>query len=368
MGKYFVRYFIETPNSIGNRKDTENGKSLAWKFNFDNNEISLYNRKEGLFADCYINAGSLEESEEKSMIFFENVLNLIDFSTSSASSPLLFINAYDASPNLKERKFKQIFYVPIKERNVVPINEEIFGEVFRVFNQNKDERIARAISWLRKGYLEPKYIDKFVAFWTGLEVINELLCNFFQISKEERKFKCPKCGCEISTISSIGIEKLFIKELNIDKDLFGKIRKQRGKLLHGGGPLDHDFIDEINRYNSITRKALIIGIGKLLQINDETIENIIQQKSRIYNEKIRVIVRAVVSNLYVPKLEEFGKQPRLDLSEQNLLERLVDEKGKLNLKVKSNLIAQNATFNNISFELWGDDNSALENAQFIDIK
>ena len=33
MKKYFARYSIQTPNSVGNRKDIESGKIFGWKFN-----------------------------------------------------------------------------------------------------------------------------------------------------------------------------------------------------------------------------------------------------------------------------------------------------------------------------------------------
>jgi hypothetical protein len=360
MGKYFARYFIESPNAIGIRNDIENGKVLGWKFNFGSNEIGLYDHKQGLWADCYIEADSQLSAEEKSKIFIENILNLIDFSTSSASNSPFFISIYEATDGLSSRAFKQIFYTSIPDRNIVAINKEIFEEIFYTFNKNQDARITRAISWLRKGYLEQKFIDKFVAFWTGLESINELLCDLLNIANKDRKTRCNRCGNLISSVSSVGIKRLFVDIIDIKTELFEKIRKARGKLLHGGGPLDNNFIEEIKRYIPLVKKALIMGIGRLLSIKSETIEKILQKNNRLYNERLRIILKANLMNFIPPSLDEFGKQPRFDLIEQNLLERLVDKKGKLNLKVKSNFIAQNAIFNNISFELWGDDNSALE--------
>jgi len=115
-------------------------------FNLGNTEIVLYDDKQGLRADFYIDTESLEKAEEKSKIFIENILNLIDFSTSSASSAPLFISIYDASLGLMEREYKQVFYQPIPERNISIINEDIFSDIFNAFNKNKDERVVRAIS------------------------------------------------------------------------------------------------------------------------------------------------------------------------------------------------------------------------------
>jgi hypothetical protein len=367
MKKYFVRYFIEAPNAVGNRRNIENGNVFGWNFNFGSNEIGLYDHKQGLGVDCYVESESQLMAEEKSKTFVENVLNLIDFSTSSPSNSPLFISSYEATNRLLSRSFRQIFYIPIPDRNIKPINKEIFEEIFQKFNKNQDARIARAISWLRKGYLEQKFVDKFVAFWIGLESINELLCDSFQFPLEERKLKCD-CGKEISKITSVGIKELFINEVGIDKSLFDKIRNARGKLLHGGGPLDNNFVNEIKGYNPTVRNTLIAGIGRLLQIDNKIIKNIIQQKPKVYNEKIRLIVNAELINFNPPKLEEFGKQPRLDLTNQNLLERAVDKNGKLNLKMKSNFICRNATFNITGIDLYGDENTAIESASFVDIK
>jgi len=374
MKKYFVRYYIETPNSIGSRKDIEDTKVLSWKFNFGNNEISLYDQKQGLYADCYIEAElqmPIEKIEEKAKNFVENILNLIDFSTSSASNSPLLINLYEATDGLINRPFKQMFYIPLPERNVSLINKEIFEEIFNNFNKNQDSRIVRAISWLRKGYWEQNFIDKFIAFWTGLESINELLCDFFQISKEDRKIKCKKCENEISSISSAGIKKLFIDTIDIESKLFETIRKARGKLLHGGGPLDNNFVEEIKKYTPLVRRALIVGIGRLLSFDDEYIKQVLEKKTKLYTEKLRIILEANIENFTPPLLDEFGKQPRIDLDKQDLSERVINKDGKVILKINSNFINRNATFDNKSIELWCDDDTAIEsirNIQFTEIK
>lgn len=366
--RYFVRYFIKTPNSIGSRQEIESGKAFAWKFNFGDTEISLYDHKQGLFADFYIYAESFNYAEKKSKTFIENILNLIDFSTSSASSLVLLISGYDASKGLLEREYKQVFYVPIRERNVNVINKKIFSEIFDIFGKNEDERIVRAVSWLRKGYFEQKPIDKFIAFWTSLESLNELLCDFFKISTENRKIKCNKCGNVVFNISSIGIKKLFIDEANIDKELFEKIRGARGKLLHGGGPLNDNFVNEIKLCIPLTRKALITGIGKLLQMSDESIEDIVQQKPKMYKEKIRIILKANLLNFTPPKLKRIGKQPRVDLVDTDLLERIVDRQGKLNIKSRTKFKFNNATFDKIALELWGEENTCITRAQISEIE
>lgn len=364
--RYFVRYFVETPNAIANRKAIETGLVSCYKFNFGNHEIALYDDKQGLFSDCYIDAESLDKAEEISKVLVENVLNLVDFSTSSASSSPLFISIYDASPDLQEREYKQVFPISMPERNVSLIDKELFEEIFKVSNKNKEERIIRAIAWLRKGYLEQKHIDKFTAFWTGLESINELLCDFFNIPLPERKMKCGKCGELIIPITT-GIGKLFVDDMKIEKELFDKVRRARGKLLHGGGPLDTGFINEIKEYNPIVRKALIVGIGKLLQMSDRTIENVIAKKSKVYNERIRVVLKANLINFSPPGIEEFNRQPRNDLVDSKFLDRIVDDEGKVDVTINQQF-KTNVTMSKIRLEVWGDDATSIESGKFVDIK
>ncbi len=365
MNKYFTRYFIETPNSVGNRKDIELCKIFGWKFNLGNNEISLCDCKEGLFSDCYIEADSLNGAEDKSRAFIENILNLIDFSTSSASATPQFINIYDASPNLLGREYKQVFYIPIREKNVVVINEDFFGKLFNLFDKNKDRRIVRAISWLRKGYLERKDVDKFIAFWAGLESINELLCDLFKIPSEERILKCKNCDKLLHPITA-GIKKLFIDEIKIGGEGFKNIKGMRAKLLHGGGPLDNDFVNKIKEYNPIVKKSLIVGLGKLLEMEEKDIDKINQQKSKLYNETIRFIIKANLVSFEPPEISEFSKQPKIDLIEENLLNRIIDDQGRLSLKSKMTL-KSNASFNNITYEVWNEDNTCITSIKIDEI-
>jgi len=56
----------------------------------------------------------------------------------------------------------------------------------------------------------------------------------------------------------------------------------------------------------------------LLQLDNEIIEKIIGQKSRLYNETIRLVIKAKLVNFNLPDLSEFGKQPKIDLEKKRL--------------------------------------------------
>lgn len=355
MKRYFARYFILTPNCISGRYKIERGNPQGWKFLFGDAEISLIDDKKGLWADCFLFAKNLDHAEEKSNVLIENILGLIDFTTSSYSSSS-FVSSYEASPDLKMKRYKEVLHIPTQERNIAVINERIFEEIF---GKSIEERILRGISWLRKGYLEQKYVDKFIAFWTGLESISELLCDFFDISTEDRKRICNKCGNTIDErISSLGTKTLFLKEIENNKKLFRRIRGARGKLLHGGGPLSEEFIGEIKTYNPLIRKALITGIGKLLEISDEAVKSVVQRKPSSYSDRVKIIIKANLVDFNPPGIEYFTKQPRLDMESDKLLKREVDNQGKLsitkNLKIKTNV-----NIKGITLEAWGPDGTSI---------
>lgn len=291
-------------------------------------------------------------------------MSLIDFTTSSYSSSS-FVSSYEASPDLKIRRYKQVFHIPTQERNTTVINEGIFEEIF---NKKIEKRILRGISWLRKGYLEQKDVDKFIAFWTGLESISELLCDFFEISTEDRKRICDKCGNTIDKrISSLGTKTLFLKEIENDKKLFRRIRGARGKLLHGGGPLSEEFIGEIRIYNPLIRKALITGIGKLLEISNGTVKSVIQRKTKSYSDRVKIIIKTNLVDFNPPGIEYFTRQPRFDMESNKLLKREVDNQGKLsitkNLKIKTNV-----NLRGIALEAWGPDGTSIASFEITGFK
>ena len=355
MKRYFARYFILTPNCISGRYKIERGNPQGWKFLFGDAEISLIDDKKGLWADCFLFAKNLDHAEEKSNVLIENILGLIDFTTSSYSSSS-FVSSYEASPDLKMRIYKQVFHIPTQERNIAVINEKVFQEIF---DKRIEERILRGISWLRKGYLEQEHVDKFIAFWTGLESISELLCDSFEISTEDRKRICNKCGNVIDKrISSLGTKILFLKEIENNNTLFGRIRGARGKLLHGGGPLSEKFVREIRTYNPLIRRALIIGIGKLLEISDETVKSVIRRKTNSYSDRVKIIIKTNLVDFNPPGIEYFTKQPRLDIESNKLLKREVDDQGKLSI-TKDLKIKTNVNIRGITLEAWKLDGTSI---------
>ena len=367
MNKYFVRFKITTPNTVTDISDTGKKEIPGYDFIDGDTKFIIYDKPAGLIADGYIYADTMDNGQKKSSDIINNIINLIDFSTSTSSAIPFLDMIYDASPEKKQRKIKKFFKIEDKRRNFVTINKEILTNAFKVFIANNESRIIRASNWLRKGNFEEKIVDKFVSYWTGLEAINKLLCDHFEISSKDRARIC-KCGEIINGLTSVGIEKLFSDILKIDNDIFHKIRKARGKLLHGGGPLDDDFIREIKDCNPIVRKALINGLGVLLDMDSEIIEKIESKIPRKYRDAIQTVYTTDIIDFYPPELEEMGKQPLIEPSvEEKQIE--INENGKIIKEKKVKIECPNATLSkDIMIDTYGSENSCIKNVEIKDFK
>lgn len=365
--RFFVRYFIKTSNSIGSRKDIEKDNYLGLDFKIDDNKLAVYDNKMGLWVDCYINCSSINDAEKKSEILINSILSLIDFQTSTSSFiPILDI-IYDASHDLTKREYKKIFYFPIAERNIIKINIPILKEIFNVFTKNKERRIVRAINWFKKGNLEEEIVDKFIAYWTGLESINKLLIKSLDISDEEKSRKCKYCGGIVDEITSIGIEKLFTDIVGVDKSIFTKIRRTRGKLVHGEGPLDDEFINKVEGYNPIVRKTLIIGLGRLLCIEYKIIEDIIGKVPRKYSDIVKIFAKTNIVNFIPPELKYFGQQPNAVLKNK-ITEREINDIGELNKQGDIKIDFNVKTDGTAEIESFADNNSCIKKFKISDLR
>lgn len=367
MNKYFVRFRITTPNTVADMKDKEKKLILGYDFIDGDDKFIIYDKPAGLIADGYIYADTMDNGQKKSSDIINNIINLIDFSTSTSSGVPFLDMIYDASPGKKQRKIKKFFRIEDEKRNFVIINKEILTNAFKVFITNNDNRITRASNWLRKGNFEEKTVDKFISYWTGLEAINKLLCDHFKISSKDRARIC-KCGEIINGLTSIGIEKLFSDVLKIDNDIFHKIRRARGKLLHGGGPLDDDFIKEIKDCNPIVHRALINGLGMLLEMDNEIIESIESKIPRKYKDTIQTVCITNIIDFSPPELEEMEKQPLFELSLEEK-QNEISENGEIIKEKKVKIKCPNVKLSNEGMiETYGSDNSCIQSVEIKDFK
>jgi hypothetical protein len=121
----------------------------------------------GITSDIYLDAESIDKAQFSSNLYAENITGVLDLSTSSPSMKTKLEFIFDASPNVQERDFCQLFYLPPAERNIKPLNFDLFSKLFHAMDEHFDGRITRASQWLKRAQLEDDFMNKFIYLWTG---------------------------------------------------------------------------------------------------------------------------------------------------------------------------------------------------------
>lgn len=361
MNRYFTRHFFTTPASLLPRKEIEAGNVGTVRFEIGESSIVLYDLKDGMYADTYILAENIDQAEYKAKLTVETLISLMDYSTTSASSPGTLIAIYDATEDVEKRELRRIFHIPVPERALKKSDMDTFRLIFeKFFVENLPSPVARSIGLLRKAYLEGNDINRFIFFWSGLESLNELLADKFSVLKEERFMRCSGCDKKGQLIS-VGIEKLFTEYLQVDKKEFSSIRQARGKLLHGHSTAT-DFIEEVKSYNPRLKKALITGIGLLLSLEPEAIEKIGQQNISKYNQEFRIIVKTKLTGFTPPSIDDVIKQPDVALDGNTPIERILTEDGKVTVRMRSEMkpIPREIFKDDIVIEIRADAETLIE--------
>jgi hypothetical protein len=342
---------------------------MPYRFTLGNTELVFYDLKDGMVADTYIQAESIDEAENKSKLTVETIMSLIDYATSSASSPGIITTIYDATEGVDKREFRKVIHLPMPERGLKKIDPEVFRSVLeKFFVEGFPPEISRALALLRKGYIEKDAVNRFIFLWSGLEALNSLLADKFAIPLEDRYLKCDHCGKKTGSFKSVGIEKLFTNQLSYTKKVFHDIRRARGKFLHGHSA-SQDFINEIKTYNPSLRKALIHGIGLLMDLKNSTIQEIVEKEISRYGEEYRFVIKTHLTDFQPPEIVNVNAQPDILMDRHELTDRVLTDDGKITASVTSNFILQprDVFKDDIVLEVRSDPGSLIENVKFRDV-
>jgi hypothetical protein len=333
----------------------------GWQFNFPGQSLNLvlYDRVEktpncnlhsGLNIVACLNQDSLGKAKEISKNSVETVLNLISFATLTyceAAKLITIIYLADNEPHALEH-----YVYPFAGQDLIGstriINESDFGLIFDAYNVNPhQQRVMRALTWLRKGVGEESHVDEFVCYWVALEVIKCIL-------RRKLVWKIRNPG------EWAGVEDIFINKLHFQD--FRIIEKNaRNALLHGHRELDDDFMKEIREYVQPIRKTLIFCIGTILGLDDDVIRVICDKDPRRIGRDPWAILEGNVSGLPTD-FDELAKNfPAVDTEIVNK-EFSVDQKGELNMafRVSHRFSAPNgAKLNIVACQSWGDLNTGI---------
>jgi hypothetical protein len=364
--RFFSRYSIKTPNSLLSRLEKAEGKSRIWQLAFGADEMCLHDYGQGIRSDIYLDANDIDDAIHISNTYAENIMGVLDLSTTSPSMAARLDFIYDASPLIKDRDFYQFHYLPADERNIRKIDGDMFDKLFHSMDEYFDGRITRAAQWFKRAQNEEDNITRFIFYWTGLESLNLLLCEHYGISEDDRELKCPKCKHRIFPVTSVGIKRLIIDDIKSPARDFSTIRELRVRLMHGQGKWDRAFLEDVKKFIPTLRTALLTGICMIIHLDADTMRTLLSIKSTKFEDHIQIVLKAKLLEFTPVSIGEFAQQPYIEMITDEVVDRSISTQGKLTLTKHHVFKSINGRFDDkIETKAYRGFNSAIEKFNFV---
>lgn len=368
MNKYSIQYHSRTQVALTKLDKQQTLPLPGWVFNFPVEEVKILlfdaikrtddvNLHTGLNLITVLKANSLEEAKETSKNFVETILNLVSFSTLTSCSPARLVSTMSiADAETEAYPFLHYAY-PFDEQEIIGslsvINEPSFGELFDAYTKSShQQRILRALTWLRKGIGEENPVDEFISHWIGLEVIKSILCRNLRY-----KIKKPR--------DWDGVKDIFASKLSYQN--FDDIKNARRKLFHAGREedrLDNEFMREIRSYLEPMRKAIIFGIGSIWGLGDNTILTIANKIPQRIKKSHWSVIKGELENITRDFDKLVKNYPTINAEIVNKQFSL-NQEGNLTVKFKVTHHfhgPSEAKWKVKAIELWGDKDAGIQTA------
>ena len=360
MNRFIIQYHSITLASIANRAEQQVFPLPTWRLDFSNNNIvqvvgdaveqkDNINLHSGLRIIVQCHALTSEKAETVAKNLTEHLLNMVTLSTLAFSNPAQLVSIIEFTG--KQLPLMRNFIYPFDGQELLgslaPINESEFREIFDAFNRCADQqRIARALSWLRKGINEENFVDEFTANWIGLEVIAGVL-------RRMLKMRVQDPG------PWDGLEDVYERELGFSN--FNDVKGARDSLLHGFKELSDSFIKEIASYVVPTRQTLIASVARIIGLSKPTRDALLSKQVRRLRRKPWIVVEGELQNLPADFDELIKNYPSVRPTSVTTGFSLSDE-GTLNLNTKVTktfLAPAGVTWHPKSSEQWGDEDAGI---------
>jgi hypothetical protein len=367
MNRRCIQYHSRTLAALAGRKKQQSLPLPAWEFNFPNlgarialsdgikrtTEINLHT---GLGIIVDLKANSMEEATETSKNLAETLLNFVTFSTLAYCDSARLVSLIDIMDK-EPWPFRHCVY-PFDDQEIIGslsiADETLFETIFEAYDRSSDQqRIVRALSWLRKGIGEENTVNEFISYWVGLEVTKPILRRNLA-----GKMRNPK--------EWDGVEDIFTNRLHFQN--FDTIKQNaRNGLLHGFRELDDNFIKEIESYVDPIRRTLIYCIGSILGLTDSITLKIANKDPRRIRRDPWTVIEGDLRGLPRNFDELVRDYPRIDaeLADKKFS---MDQRG--NLSMQFTLSHHFHGSSDTKWELkarglWGDKDSGISH---VDVK
>ena len=224
----------------------------------------------GISFRVFVDSENITEAINSAKNFVDGIVSFITLLTGKGMEIPREEIAYELTPDVPKREFRQIFYdVPLKSpsrRQVDPQWLSDFIEKTLKVKPPDSEHIARAIRWYRLGATVTDTFDQFNSFWIGLEALNPLLQQTFSIKDDP--VNCPKCEHEwIVTPTVSGIRFFIQNKMSGEEHLYRDIRRLRIDIMHSTKRLSQ-LIGPATTFAPKTGEVLFRAICFLLEFED----------------------------------------------------------------------------------------------------
>ena len=382
MKRYFVRFQVETLASVGERiEQQQKGNRPIWKFSWrvDDAKLVAYDAlcevngifvHEGLALDLDVPGRTLDEAISKAQNLAEGLVNLISYATASSCKAAALISTYEI---IEGQVDVDVAWFPQDSRRLFgdlrPIDATLLNLVYTKYDAADEDtkwRISQATQWLRKGALELETIGQFVSFWAGLEAASWALLDLLVLATADsyptcsgcksQILACPECGKDLGRRDTMaGVAEMFAKYIEGGRKTYGRIRSNRGRLLHGGKKLKPNFLATLREDLPILRQALSSAIGVCLGLEETDIRRIAGTQLRRAVRPLALKIFGKLTAFSPPPLDKPDQQPFVEHKPKE--EYSVTTEGKLNIAFEQTLTMRNGSFQAKGYELRGDEHA-----------
>ena len=137
--------------------------------------------------------------------------------------------------------------------------------------ENANTRSRAALRWYIKGLAAQYEVDKFIFFWTALEILRSesgvSVSSPYRARCGHEITNCPVCG-EMTSKELLGhsIKKYLVDKAHISEDNAKKLWKFR-QIIHGAKDLNYELMQELPELSDILRRALLTTLKPALGWN-----------------------------------------------------------------------------------------------------
>jgi hypothetical protein len=360
MKRFIFNYHSSTLASVARRAEQQRLPLPMLRFDYstgqtlqilrDSVEPAGINLHRGLTSLVQNEASSWEEAEAAAKNLTEHLLNLVTLSTMTFCNGAELISAIEfpesGLPHLRSYTY------PLERTELLgsltPINAFEFNEIFDAFNKSADQqRVARALSWFRKGINEDNVVDEFSAYWIGLEVIASVLRKMLKM-----RMRDPQ--------EWDGLKDVYEGELGLTD--FEQVKETRHRLFHGFEQINATFIREIASCTVPTRRALIAAIARILNVSQSTRVALLNKDVRRLRRNPWIVLSGTIENLPGDFDAIVGSFPTVHATSRTP-SFVIDDQGGLTMRSEITQTFSGpggAAWHASAIEHWGDQDSGIK--------